>query len=336
MTDKQDPIAHAARLLREAAEELRQAHAYNNSEGWENETDAKAAYDEHLAAAQALEDWEQAVGAGGVSGPLMGQPQAMPDLTALTERGAKAWTAVDAQALREGRWYMVTHDGVAALCEDRRDAEKEAKDADMAWPHSGPHRAVQLVEASTAGFTAADMATASAQGFRDGVASLSANAGEPRALTEDQWIDLAQRHANADWNSGRPDGFLNAVKALCLDYAAPPTAQAEGWMATAQHQTYRCKIKSRKQIDKEIPRDQQGWWADAAAGQKLLLRPAVQADIDRCHIGPRRSKNPDDYMCETQTNGSLVSKIALEYMQPEQNVFAAVPPPPTSAEGVEP
>lgn len=66
MTDKQDLIAHAARLLREAAEELRQAHAYNNSEGWENETDAKDAYDEHLAAAQALEDWEQAVGAGGV------------------------------------------------------------------------------------------------------------------------------------------------------------------------------------------------------------------------------------------------------------------------------
>ena len=120
-----------------------------------------------------------------------------------------------------------------------------------------------------------------------------------------------------------------------MGIAAPPTAQAEGWMATAQHQTYRCKIKSRKQIDKEIPRDQQGWWADVAAGQKLLLRPAVQADIDRCHLGPCRSKNPDDYMCETQTNGSLVSKIALEYMHPEQNVFAAVPPPPTSAEGVE-
>lgn len=66
MTTAQDPIAHAARLLREAAEELRQAHAYNCSEGWENETDAKEAYDEHIAAAQALEDWEAAVGAGGV------------------------------------------------------------------------------------------------------------------------------------------------------------------------------------------------------------------------------------------------------------------------------
>ena len=50
MTTTQDPIAHASRLLRETAEELRQAHAY----------------DEHMAAAQALEDWEAAVGAGGV------------------------------------------------------------------------------------------------------------------------------------------------------------------------------------------------------------------------------------------------------------------------------
>ena len=69
-----------------------------------------------------LEAQLEAIGAGGVSGPLIGQPQAMPDLSALTERGAKAWAGVDAQGLREG-------------------------------------------------FTAADMATASAQGFRDGVAS---------------------------------------------------------------------------------------------------------------------------------------------------------------------
>lgn len=43
-----------------------------------------------------------AIGAGGVSGPLLGQPQAMPDLSQLTERGAKAWAGVDAQALRDG------------------------------------------------------------------------------------------------------------------------------------------------------------------------------------------------------------------------------------------
>ena len=69
-----------------------------------------------------LEAQLEAIGAGGVSGPLIGQPQAMPDLSQLTERGAKAWAGVDAQGLREG-------------------------------------------------FTAADMATAAAQGFGAGVAS---------------------------------------------------------------------------------------------------------------------------------------------------------------------
>ena len=211
-----------------------------------------------------------------------------------------------------------------------RIAELEAQlEAIGAGGVSGP--LVGRASLQSLGFDAADMATASAQGFRDGAAS--AMAGAPMA-----WMTFTEE--------GDPDMvFLDRLEACqyCEDddppkplyIAATPAAQAEGWTATAQHQTYRCKIKSRKQIDKEIPRDQQGWWADVAAGQKLLLRPAVQADIDRCHLGPCRSKNPDDYMCETQTDGSLVSKIALEYMHPEQNVFAAVPPPPTSAEGAE-
>ena len=41
------------------------------------------------------------------------------------------------------------------------------------------------------GFTAADMATASAQGFRDGVASLAASAGEPVAIRPDIQAVLA-------------------------------------------------------------------------------------------------------------------------------------------------
>lgn len=49
-----------------------------------------------------LEAQLEAIGAGGVSGPLIGQAQAMPDLSALTERGAVAWAGVDAQGLREG------------------------------------------------------------------------------------------------------------------------------------------------------------------------------------------------------------------------------------------
>ena len=106
-----------------------------------------------------LEAQLEAIGAGGVSGPLMGQPQAMPDLSQLTERGAKAWAGVDAQELRGGHWYVINKDGMATLCADRADAEQSAKDAQTLWPHMGPHRAVQLVEA--------------------GSASLSANAEEP-------------------------------------------------------------------------------------------------------------------------------------------------------------
>jgi hypothetical protein len=110
------------------------------------------------------------------------------------------------------------------------------------------------------------------------------------------------------------------------DHTHPQTKKPEQGPVML-HQVYRCKIKLRSQINKEIPREKQGWWADISAGQKLLLRQAVQADIDRCSLNDSHSKDPTDYMCEPQTNGSLVSKIALEYMNPEQNVFASTTPP---------
>lgn len=68
-------------------------------------------------------------------------------------------------------WYMVNKDGMCTLCADQADAKQEAKNAQEAWPHMGPHRAVQLSESFGAWFTAVDMATAAAQGFRDGQAS---------------------------------------------------------------------------------------------------------------------------------------------------------------------
>ena len=78
-----------------------------------------------------------------------------------------------------GRWYMVDKDGMATLCADRTDAEKEAADAQSVWPHMGPHRAVQLVEAS---FEAADMATAAADGFRSAAAELAKLRGQRMVL----------------------------------------------------------------------------------------------------------------------------------------------------------
>ena len=78
-----------------------------------------------------------------------------------------------------GRWYMVNRDGMATLCEDQADAEKEAVGAQIVWPRNGPHRAVQLVEAS---FEAADMATAAADGFRDGAAEVAKLRGQRMVL----------------------------------------------------------------------------------------------------------------------------------------------------------
>ena len=114
-----------------------------------------------------LEAQLAAIGAGGVTGPLIGQPQAMPDLSALTERGAKAWAGVDAQALRAGgadmskereafiRWhmdYLLTDEMLAAHVWDSQ------------------HRIAAAWQAR---------------------ASLSANAGEPVAIRPDIQAVLA-------------------------------------------------------------------------------------------------------------------------------------------------
>ena len=78
-----------------------------------------------------------------------------------------------------GRWYMVNRDGMATLCADREDAEKEAADAQSVWPHMGPHRAVRLVEAS---FEAADVATAAADGYRASAAEVAKLRGQRMVL----------------------------------------------------------------------------------------------------------------------------------------------------------
>lgn len=58
------------------------------------------------------------------------------------------------EAATDGKWYMVNKDGMATLCADEADAEREAADAQAIWPGMGPHRAVQLVEAGRASLAA--------------------------------------------------------------------------------------------------------------------------------------------------------------------------------------
>ena len=119
-------------------------------------------------------------------------------------------------------------------------------------------------------FDAADMATAAAQGFRDGVASLSANAGEPRnAIDRDALIDAIAQGLHGTWHCTRaweawhvgtmsqddfepvdesetPTEIADAVLALL---AAPPAAQALGCGAEPPGiQALMCVISSLRDI----------------------------------------------------------------------------------------
>ena len=101
---------------------------------------------------------------------------------------------------------MIDKDGMATLCTDREDAEKEAKDANMAWPHTAPHRAVQLVEVDSIAASAGS----------EPVAHLwqHCETGRTRIVMPDMIVD-----ADASWQ---------VVGPLYLG-ASPPTAQAKGW-----------------------------------------------------------------------------------------------------------
>lgn len=93
------------------------------------------------------------------------------------------------------RWYMVNAVGMATLCADRKDAEQAAADAQAAWPHAGPHRAVQMVEV-TAAPTPAAQGDALDRGVREELSIGKAINRAARDLPEG-WeirIDL-ERHA---------------------------------------------------------------------------------------------------------------------------------------------
>lgn len=82
--------------------------------------------------------------------------------------------------------------------------------------------------------------------------------------------------------------------------------------AIQQAQTYTAKLKTRKQMEADIPRDRLGWWHDVCAGKTLRnLRAATKEDLQRCCMKEGSSRNPDDYLCENIPSGSLVSREAI-------------------------
>ncbi len=183
--------------MRKAAAEIRRLH-------YENEHLAALVEAHQHARIVELEAQLEAIGAGGVSGPLMGQPQAMPDLTALTERGAKAWAGVDAQGLRDGvasagsepvAWLVCTEEG----------------DPDMVF--LSQHEAQEYLEDD------------------ERPTPLYTHPSPPGGMVAtDAMIDAGKKmlhNSNGRGAREKVERIFNAMIAL----AAPPTAQAEGWIS---------------------------------------------------------------------------------------------------------
>lgn len=123
------------------------------------------------------------------------------DVPATAEYIAALRDALEADHIGEatdivGRWYMVTWDGAATLCVDREDAEKEAKDADMAWPLSGPHRAVRLVDAADMEALRAGYAAARLE-----IESLQARI---KTMAEEHADELMVAHLDGRMRAGQP------------------------------------------------------------------------------------------------------------------------------------
>jgi hypothetical protein len=125
----------------------------------------------------------------------------------------------------------------------------------------------------------------------------TSNTGHGDVLTEDQWLGLAERHANRDWNCRKPDGYLNTIKALCRDYAALSSASSGAGVLAAERDEARaaCIELAHKVSALEAS-------AILAATQRAEPAPAEQAHTDariywpeRCPITGRRFFMPMEH-----------------------------------------
>lgn len=76
--------------------------------------------------------------------------------------------------------------------------------------------------------------------------------------------------------------------------------------------TYTAKLKTREQMERDIPRAQWGWWINVCPGETLQLRDATEEDLARCILEEGSSRNHEDYLCESKPeHGWLVLRDAV-------------------------
>jgi hypothetical protein len=86
--------------------------------------------------------------------------------------------------------------------------------------------------------------------------------------------------------------------------------------------TYLAKLKTRMEMERDIPRNELGWWHDVCPGQTLTLREATADDLARCYLREGSSRDPADYLCETFDGGCLVSRKAVKRLTPARGAAA--------------
>lgn len=102
---------------------------------------------------------------------------------------------------------------------------------------------------------------------------------------------------------------------------------------TATLNIHHVKLKSRKEMERTIPRERWGWWVDVSAGQRLVLRDATAADLARCNLRKGDTRGPADFLCELPADGSLVSLEAIEHRHTVAVPVTAAPAPSASPAG---
>lgn len=87
------------------------------------------------------------------------------------------------------------------------------------------------------------------------------------ALTDEQWLDLASRHANAEWNS---TGYLDSIKAVCADFALLTSPRAAGL----------------PNVIEKIAEQWDGCFFDAPGGCDIDIGEAIRAAAKRLDAAP--------------------------------------------------
>ena len=179
-------------------------------------------------------------------------------------------------------------------------------------------------------FDAADMATAAAQGFRDGVASVAASAGEPAAYLID-WPDepeLGHYFSESPTETGR-------CRPRYL--AAPPTAPA---VAAPDPVAYLYDDGSWTPAKTEEGRKLSNWMISAGSPKiGVLLASAAQPTraVQATQTGNQREARPC-HVFTVRKAGSLTewAPTSMAFALPDgAHALYTLPAPPTSAEGVE-